>query len=58
MSVRIEPDPDGATSRHRPLFVYVIECDGREVARSTRPQLAGVALAQGRTAIARLGATP
>jgi len=57
MNVRIEPDPDGATHRDRPLFVYVIERDGREVARSTRPQLAGVALAQGRTALARLEAS-
>ena len=56
MSVRIEPDPDGATYRDRPLFVYVLERDGVEVARSTRPQLAGVALAQGRTALARLEA--
>jgi len=54
MTVRIEPDPDGATYRDRPLWLWLIECDGREVARSTRPQLAGVALAQGRTALARL----
>ncbi|HXH79548.1 hypothetical protein [Nocardioides sp.] len=54
MTVRIEPDPDGATYRDRPLFVYVVERDGVEVARSTRPQLAGVALAQGRTTLARL----
>jgi len=57
MSVRIEPDPDGATFHDRPLFVYVIERDGREVTRSTRPQLAGAALAQGRTALARLEAS-
>jgi len=56
MSVRIEPDPDGATYRDRPLFVWVLERDGREVARSIRPQLAGVALAQGRTALARMEA--
>jgi len=57
MTVRIELDPDGATFRDRPLFVYVIERDCVEVARSTRPQLAGVALAQGRSALARLEAS-
>jgi len=54
VTVRIEPDPDGATFLDRPLFVWIVERDGVEVARSTRPQLAGVALAQGRTALARL----
>ena len=46
--------PDTETYHGRPLFRWIIERDGREVARSTRPQLAGVALAQGRTALARL----
>jgi len=57
MSVRIEQDPHGSTYRDRPLFVYVIERDGREVARSSRPQLAGVALAQGRSALTRMEAS-
>jgi len=57
MTVRIESDPDGATYHDRPLWLWLIERDGVEVARSTRPQLAGVALAQGRSALARLEAS-
>jgi len=57
MTVRIEPDPNGSTYHDRPLYVWLVERDGVEVARSTRPQLAGVALAQGRTALTRLEST-
>jgi len=57
MSVRIELDPGGTDYYGVTLWLWIVERDGREVARSTRPQLAGVALAQGRTALARMEAS-